>query len=257
MARKPGIALKALQIQHKDATTRLILEWAMHLIVTEKQTVFSHESVAEAAGISARTVYRHFPTRDDLMSALWKEFQLESQAEFVQTEEGLLQRTGELYRSFDRYEGLVRAYLASAASHDHDGEEEQAGLAQHAIERCLERLIGGMGDEHRKQVVAVFITLCSPQAWQVMRDSGGLSGPQAAKAAQLTMAALMEVLRPKPVKPSATAEADKSTPSQTKAVVKSDATQTPAREAGQSTARWKGVYDNPVITKLKKLIPRD
>ena len=271
MRRNAEIPLKNLQAQHTDATRKLILEWAMHLLVAEKQTPFSHEAVAEAAGISARTVYRHFPSRDELISALWYEFQLEHQSTLPKTEKELLQKTAELFRHFDRYEGLVRAYLSGPASqaitedqtapNDSTQARHQARSAEvrKSLEQSLERLIGDMDEERSRHVIAAFLTLGSPQAWQVMRDQGGLSGAQAAKAAQLAMAALMEALRP-PVPRKAsmpdTAEAV-AIATQPAVPAKAKITQAALGESGQSAAKWKGVYDNPVITTLKKLIPKE
>ena len=256
MRRKKEIPLKTLQIQHKDATKKLILEWAMHLIVAEKETFFSHESVASAAGISARTVYRHFPTRDDLLSSLWAEFQAEEQGAFAQTEEELLQRTSELYRRFDRYEGLVRAYLSSGASHK--GGETSVQTRQ-AIEHCLGRLMGAMDEEHHAQAISVFLALYSPQTWQIMRDGGGLSGPQAAKAAQFAMAAMMEALRPRPIRsPGVPDAANQRTLKPPQSNAPEVPVQAPAEgEISQPTGKWKGVYNNPVMARLKKFMPKD
>jgi AcrR family transcriptional regulator len=288
MRRSKEIPLKKLQIQHIDATRKLILEWAMHLLVAERETPFSHESVADAAGISARTVYRHFPSRDELITALWHEFQREHQASLPKTEEELLQKTAELYRNFDRYEGLVRAYLSSPASQapikpaavdraslsasqrdsadatglmkpTSDAADELSAEMKRSLEQSLARLTGGMDDEHRSQVFAAFLALCSPQAWQVMRDQGGLSGAQAAKAAQLAMAALMEALRPRASR-DAGAPVLRETeppPKQSVAQARLQTARPPESEAGQSAAKWKGVYDNPVIATLKKLIPKE
>jgi AcrR family transcriptional regulator len=270
MRRNAEIPLKNLQTQHTDATRKLILEWAMHLLVAEKQTPFSHEAVAEAAGISSRTVYRHFPSRDELISALWHEFQLEHQSSLPKTEKELLQKTAELYQHFDRYEGLVRAYLSCSDSQAISEDQtvpsdstqglDQARSAEvrKSLGQSLERLLGDMDEEHSKLVTAAFLTLGSPQAWQVMRDQGGLSGVQAGKAAQLTMAALMEALRPPVPRKASVPDTAEAVAIATQPAVPAKAkTQAALGESGQSAAKWKGVYDNPVITTLKKLIPKE
>ena len=42
------------------------LDVAMNMLSTGAQDGFSHESIAQAAGMGARTVYRHFPDRAEL-----------------------------------------------------------------------------------------------------------------------------------------------------------------------------------------------
>ena len=53
------------------ATREQILDVAMDMLTTGDQNNFSHESIAAAAGMGARTVYRHFPDRAGLLQALW------------------------------------------------------------------------------------------------------------------------------------------------------------------------------------------
>ena len=49
-----------------------LAEHAFRLMRDHGDEPFNHESVAAAAGISARTAYRYFPTQHDLVAAVWR-----------------------------------------------------------------------------------------------------------------------------------------------------------------------------------------
>ena len=53
------------------ATRDHILGAAFELLGEKPDQPFSHEAVAKAAGVGARTVYRYFPAQADLFEALW------------------------------------------------------------------------------------------------------------------------------------------------------------------------------------------
>lgn len=55
--------------RHTEATRRVILEAAVALFLERKNDGFSVQEVADRAGITHRTVYRYFPTRQELMAA--------------------------------------------------------------------------------------------------------------------------------------------------------------------------------------------
>jgi AcrR family transcriptional regulator len=55
--------------RHLEATRTAILEAAVALFLERKSDRFSVQEVADRAGLTHRTVYRHFPTRDDLLGA--------------------------------------------------------------------------------------------------------------------------------------------------------------------------------------------
>jgi AcrR family transcriptional regulator len=62
-----------------------IVAAAKNLLLGAPTEPFSHERVAQAAGVGARTVYRHFPTRADLMQALWEKVRDETRTPFANT----------------------------------------------------------------------------------------------------------------------------------------------------------------------------
>ena len=53
-----------------DETRRRIVEAVAHVASTEHPTAFSVPAVARAAGVSVRTVYRYFATKEELLDGL-------------------------------------------------------------------------------------------------------------------------------------------------------------------------------------------
>src|SRR5687768_8115852 len=54
----------------KEATRAKILDALVRVVIDDGVHAFSVASVAERAGISHRTVYRHFASREELLEAL-------------------------------------------------------------------------------------------------------------------------------------------------------------------------------------------
>lgn len=55
--------------RHTEATRRAILEAAIDLFLERQSDGFSIQDVADRAGLTHRTVYRYFPTRQELLGA--------------------------------------------------------------------------------------------------------------------------------------------------------------------------------------------
>jgi AcrR family transcriptional regulator len=68
-ARPEADANRSLRDEHLTATRDRIARAAMRVLTGEHPTAFSVPAVAEEAGVSVRTVYRHFPTKEALADA--------------------------------------------------------------------------------------------------------------------------------------------------------------------------------------------
>ena len=97
------------------ATSDHILGAAFHLLAEHPEQPFSHEAVAKAAGVGARTVYRYFPAQADLFEALWLQVRKQSGTVFPTAEAEIVPQIGVLFRAFDQNEKLVRAVMQSPA----------------------------------------------------------------------------------------------------------------------------------------------
>src|SRR5688572_9549807 len=56
--------------EHAELTRQRIIEALMDLLVEERPSTISIPAVAKRAGVSVRTVYHHFPTKEALFDAM-------------------------------------------------------------------------------------------------------------------------------------------------------------------------------------------
>lgn len=187
------IAEHALQEKRIEATREHILASAFNLLVDHPDRPFSHEAVAKAAMVGARTVYRYFPAQADLFEALWLRLRAESGTIFPTHEEEIVSHLGLLYKAFDQNERLVRAVMESAA-----GARVRAGGAEESrrsFEKSLQRFLEGRSSTERRQIRAVFQSIHSGVFWQMLHERGGLSNSEAIAAAMWAMQSLLDTLR--------------------------------------------------------------
>src|SRR5260370_17787957 len=100
-----------LRQKQATATRDHILGAAFELLVEHPDRPFSHEAVAKAAGVGARTVYRYFPAQSDLYEALWLQVRKQSGTVFPTKETEIVPNIGAMYRAFDQNEKLIRPVM--------------------------------------------------------------------------------------------------------------------------------------------------
>ena len=175
------------------ATAQRILEAVATVLERGDEPTFAQ--VADAAGCQERTVYRHFPTKEDLAAAFWdwqysllgpRDWSLGTEAQLV----ALIDRS---FRSFDEHPKLITAML-------HTRHGRAARLSEndqrHAMaERCVDDAVPGLNPERRRQVAAATQLLFSAAAGEVLRDYWDMDGEEAAATTSLALTAMLEGLR--------------------------------------------------------------
>lgn len=159
----------------------------------EPTTPFSHETVAERAGVSARTVYRHFPTRADLTLALWERLRDESGTRWPRTEAEILPALRTLFDQFEKNAELTRASITSAANTGYPAHGSAEGRA--AFREALADLLAVLPAEEGDRLIASCLAIYSAPFWQMLRDRGQLSASEAREAGVATMDALLTAAR--------------------------------------------------------------
>jgi AcrR family transcriptional regulator len=183
----------SLQEKRATATRDHILGAAFEMLVEHPERPFSHEAVAEAAGVGARTVYRYFPAQADLFEALWLQVREQSGTVFPTTEAEIVPKIGALFRAFDQNEKLLRAVMESPAGARVRARGADEGRT--SFDQSLKDVTQGLGATERRQVRAVFLGIHSGPFWQMLHERGGLSGPEAIAAASWAAQALLDALR--------------------------------------------------------------
>jgi AcrR family transcriptional regulator len=106
--------------RHAEATRRAILEAGVELLLERRGAGFSVQEVADRAGLTHRTVYRYFPTRQELMAAtarLLPGFADDSFGD-VSSVEDWIAGLARHHASIEANLGVVRSVLAAVLASD-------------------------------------------------------------------------------------------------------------------------------------------
>ena len=152
--------------------------------------------IALEAGVTERTIYRHFQTREDLLKAVWPHMQSKiGMSGFPKDVETLLAAPARLFPRFDMYEGSVRASMYSPA-----GREVRTGAnpaRQQAFTSCVSEVLPELDDAARRRRAAVVQMIGSSHGWACLKDYWGLDTKEAARAAAEAIAILLGRQDPK------------------------------------------------------------
>lgn len=169
-----------------DATVRLLED-------SEDVDALAMPEVAQAAGLSLRTLYRYFPTRDEL---------LREAGARVQAELGLpvtVQSPGDIPKSFWSASGrlarrpkLARALVRSSAGRAAHSQTRNARVE--AIHAALGEATTGLPPDQARQIAGVITHLCSSTAWVSIADESHLSATDARRGVLWALETLLAAL---------------------------------------------------------------
>ena len=146
--------------------------------------------VAKEAGVTERTIYRHFQTREDLLKAVWPHMQARvGLGGFPQNAAALIATPAQLFPRFDANEGSVRASMYSQA-----GREVRISAnpqRQKVFLACAAEALPELDEAARRRRAAVVQMIGSSHGWACLKDYWGLDTGEAARAAAEAMALLL------------------------------------------------------------------
>ncbi len=161
------------------------------LLKSRSLNELSLATVAREAGITERTVYRHFATREDLLEATWAAVNAAiGMTEFPRTAEELIDRPKRLFPAFDRRAEVVRAMLASPQGRElrlRVNKERQA-----AIRSAVKEARPKLREPAFTRLCAAVQLLYSASGWATMTDYWGLDSAEAGRAASEAIAVLLD-----------------------------------------------------------------
>jgi len=187
-------ASPSLRDQHALATRERILSAVAELIERGDADELTMPDVAEASGVSLRSVYRYYPTRDELLEAAarWIGEEL-----FKHPYPRNLDEIADLYeegcRDFDRRPGLARALAQSQLGRRARGYRRRERVA--AIRQALRSELTALSEEELRQGEAVLAYLHNIVAYTAVREESGLSAEEIGQALGWAMRTLTDDLR--------------------------------------------------------------
>jgi AcrR family transcriptional regulator len=184
----------SLREQHALATRERILAAVAELIERGHPDELTMPGVAEASGVSLRTVYRYYPTREHLLEAAgrWIGDEL-----FKHPYPRDLDDVADLYqegsRDFDERPGLARALAQSQLGQRARGYRRRERLD--AIHGAVRGELTSLSEEELRQAEAVLAYLHNILAYTSLREESGLSGEEIGQAVGWAIRTLTDDLR--------------------------------------------------------------
>lgn len=173
----------ALRSQQTDLTRRLILDAVAELVVEEGVHAFSVQNVADRAGVSHRTVYRHFPSREALLEALVDSINQPFREQDITEPETLADLRAAVTRGFAALaerDRMVRAYVLLTV-----GARLRSRSREERTRRFGDILRAELGDRVDDPtidaVAAVSRLLWSSTGWHVLTDEHDLDDATASE----------------------------------------------------------------------------
>jgi len=153
------------------------------------------KAVAEGAGVTEMTVYRHFPTRDALLQGLWLHLndQMAPDLGMPESVAALFGQHEKLFSGFDRIAPQIVASISTQ-----QGREMRAALnaqRRKAFLAIVEEVAPNLGAPRKAEAAAVLQLLHSAYAWDSLREQWGLEGKAAGRATKWALEVLLQQLR--------------------------------------------------------------
>ena len=192
-------AMTDLRSRQKALARRAILEALADLIAETRHLDFSVQEVAARAGVSLRTVYNHFPSREDLLDGLnshFNEVMVEREGVLigdVDSVEQLVEAAAANFRIFEDLGGLSEAWVQVGALVPPAAEEHE-----HRTARMVELVADALPDldPAQQRVVGTLVRhLFGQHTWYLMTRDYGLSIDDTVEAARWAVAALLDAAR--------------------------------------------------------------
>jgi len=151
-------------------------------------------AVAETSGVSLRTIYRYYPTRDELLEAAGRWIGEELLKHPYPRD---LDEVADLYQQgaadFDARPGLVRALAFSQLGREVRGYRRRERLE--AIRRTLRAELTELSEPELVRAEAVLSYLHNMLAYTTLREENGLSGEEIGEAIGWAIRTLIADLR--------------------------------------------------------------
>lgn len=181
---EPDPATTDLRRRRAEVSKQAIRDAVTELLVKEHPASLSIPAVAKAAGVSVRTVYRYFPTKQDLLDDV-AEVQQRRADRLVNGREDLYDNPGDylvaLWTDFERDVEAVRAQHLSPLGATIRANRLDTYRTDVRIR--LEKAFPENSDQERSDLADLIITIMGSASFLELHDRLGRSGPEAARMA--------------------------------------------------------------------------
>jgi AcrR family transcriptional regulator len=175
-ARKPS-----LRERQTDVTRDAVVDALIELLEEDGVFEFSFFALARRAGISVRTIYRYFPTKESLFDAVSARVnERVGFREYPKTREEVVALVRGLFSAFDREAGLIMAQIKTGLGRQVRAHAQR--LRFEAIVRTVATAAPALSVARSRELAAAIACLMSADAWLRLRTVAGMSGEQSGAA---------------------------------------------------------------------------
>jgi AcrR family transcriptional regulator len=189
--------------ERQNQLARDLIMSAVAEIVAERGFNFSIQDVADRAGMSHRSVYRHFPSREALLGALyeWTDAKIGGRDLFqeVPAIEDLPELTRRVFRLFEQQPALLRALVIASLTMGF--RSDLRDRRRQAMLEAYTPLLPDMDAAERAGVFALFEHLSGSVTWLSLTERSGLSSEEAGNVVSWAMTVLIENLESRRITP--------------------------------------------------------
>ncbi len=192
---------ESLRQKQKRVAREAILQATADEIVERGLDDLSLQSVATRAGVSTRTLYNYFESRDQLFLALsaWSDEQTTAMGGWVRIEhlDGIPDATRRVWESWERQGNLYRALLQLDAAGAGGAADQLEAERRNRTAQITDGVAGRRPDLTTDQVeeIAVLVhAMLGPVLWERMHKLAGLDAERSGRAAAWAIRLIIEAL---------------------------------------------------------------
>jgi AcrR family transcriptional regulator len=174
---------------HKTSTREAILDAVERCLSKGALDEITFNQVAQEAGVSERTVYRHFETKELMLEAFWGRIQQTLGIErSTRSWKDYLETRPEAFEQMDKRERLIRAVMQSTQAAD--ARKRINAARQAGIRRVVADRAGKLPEPAFTELCALVHLLGSAPAWAALKDYWGIDGAHAGRVVARAIATL-------------------------------------------------------------------
>jgi AcrR family transcriptional regulator len=167
-------------------TREALLDAALDVALeVDSNADLTHKEVAERAGVSLRTAYNHFPSRDELLDAVDAAIAQRLGRADLDADDPVEVIAG-LYAFFERNAGVLRA---ARSRPQRALRERRRAKRKGRLDAWAEKTLPDASAAERRELAALARVFLSSDTWLELHDGGGLSAKAAAGLAEQVLTA--------------------------------------------------------------------
>jgi len=184
-----------LRCNQKENTRDRILDTVAEMISEGRILDFSVKDVAVRAGISYGTVYRHFPTRESFLEALYEvasEIMAQSSPFTPQSLDDIPAMARKTVEMFEERATLVQAFTIALLANNVQPDSRQQ--RDQKIQEMVMESAPHLSSEAARQVTAIISHLYSSLTWVILKQRYGLNSEETTEALNWALKTLIQDL---------------------------------------------------------------